>query len=575
MRAPVLAIVGRPNVGKSTLFNRLAGRRIAIVEDLPGVTRDRLYAEYRSDVDNVDVRWTIIDTGGFEPEPSTELFALVREQTQLAIEEADVIVHVVDAQLGQHPDDIAVADLLRKSGRKVLLAANKIDHPNHEALMGELYGLGVKEVFPISASHGRGVADMMEHAFTLLPQALQDGARAAAVDEDEDFAIDDRTLDDALDDAEATLAKLEELEERGATVDDDLNEVDGVDDEADALDEESKAIEAAAAVKRARFLRAVPEVLRIAVVGRPNAGKSSFVNKLLGEERHLVSDVAGTTMDAVDSFVEYGGSRFRVIDTAGIRRKRSIAHRVEKYAVVAALRGMDRADLVFHLIDATAGLTEQDKRIAAFVEDKGKACILVINKWDLAKDNDLEADEYARRLREELPFIDHAPIRFVSAKTGKRVHDVLQSAQDLAKRHFLRVSTSQVNRALIDAVNAHQPPMVKGKRVRMYFATQVKTAPPTFVVATNDVDSVHFSYKRYLINKFREAFDFGGAPVRIIFRRREGDRLKQLSPAQKRNRELKRRDNETTTTTPRRRGESKTPSAPKRRGATRAGTGRR
>ena len=575
MRAPVLAIVGRPNVGKSTLFNRLAGRRIAIVEDLPGVTRDRLYAEYRSDVDNVDVRWTIIDTGGFEPDPSTELFALVREQTQLAIEEADVIVHVVDAQLGQHPDDIAVADLLRKSGRKVLLAANKIDHPNHEALMGELYGLGVKEVFPISASHGRGVADMMEHAFTLLPQALQDGARAAAVDEDEDFAIDDRTLDDALDDAEATLAKLEELEERGATVDDDLNEEDGVDDDADALDEESKAIEAAAAVKRARFLRAVPEVLRIAVVGRPNAGKSSFVNKLLGEERHLVSDVAGTTMDAVDSFVEYGGSRFRVIDTAGIRRKRSIAHRVEKYAVVAALRGMDRADLVFHLIDATAGLTEQDKRIAAFVEDKGKACILVINKWDLAKDNDLEADEYARRLREELPFIDHAPIRFVSAKTGKRVHDVLQSAQDLAKRHFLRVSTSQVNRALIDAVNAHQPPMVKGKRVRMYFATQVKTAPPTFVVATNDVDSVHFSYKRYLINKFREAFDFGGAPVRIIFRRREGDRLKQLSPAQKRNRELKRRDNETTTTTPRRRGESKTPSAPKRSGATRAGTGRR
>jgi GTP-binding protein len=575
MRAPVLAIVGRPNVGKSTLFNRLAGRRIAIVEDLPGVTRDRLYAEYRSDVDNVDVRWTIIDTGGFEPDPSTELFALVREQTQLAIEEADVIVHVVDAQLGQHPDDIAVADLLRKSGRKVLLAANKIDHPNHEALMGELYGLGVKEVFPISASHGRGVADMMEHAFTLLPQALQDGARAAAVDEDEDFAIDDRTLDDALDDAEATLAKLEELEERGATVDDDLNEEDGVDDDADALDEESKAIEAAAAIKRARFLRAVPEVLRIAVVGRPNAGKSSFVNKLLGEERHLVSDVAGTTMDAVDSFVEYGGSRFRVIDTAGIRRKRSIAHRVEKYAVVAALRGMDRADLVFHLIDATAGLTEQDKRIAAFVEDKGKACILVINKWDLAKDNDLEADEYARRLREELPFIDHAPIRFVSAKTGKRVHDVLQSAQDLAKRHFLRVSTSQVNRALIDAVNAHQPPMVKGKRVRMYFATQVKTAPPTFVVATNDVDSVHFSYKRYLINKFREAFDFGGAPVRIIFRRREGDRLKQLSPAQKRNRELKRRDHETTTTTPRRRGESKTPAAPRRSGATRAGTGRR
>lgn len=575
MRAPVLAIVGRPNVGKSTLFNRLAGRRIAIVEDLPGVTRDRLYAEYRSDIDNVDVRWTIIDTGGFEPNPSSELFALVREQTQLAIEEADVIIHVVDAQLGLSPDDVEVATLLRKSGRKVMLAANKVDHPNHEALMADLYGLGVKEIFPISASHGRGVADMMEHAFTLLPQELQDGARAAAVDEDENFAIDDKTLDEALDDAEATL---NQLEERSGTVDDDLDENAGDEDAEDdgADDEAAKAAEAASAAKRARFLRAVPEVLRIAVVGRPNAGKSSFVNKLLGEERHLVSDVAGTTMDAVDSFVEYGGSRFRVIDTAGIRRKRSIAHRVEKYAVVAALRGMDRADLVLHLIDAVAGVTEQDKRIASFVEDKGKACIIVINKWDLAKEKELDAEEYARRIREELPFVDHAPVRFVSAKTGKRVHDVLQSCQDLAKRHFLRVSTSQVNRALLDAVAAHQPPMIKGKRFRLYFATQVKTAPPTFVIATNDVEAVHFSYKRYLINKFREAFDFGGAPVRIIFRRREGDRLKQLSPAQKRNRELKRRDNETTTTTPRRRGESKNPeAAPKRRGATRAGGGRR
>ncbi|HEY1098547.1 MAG TPA: GTP-binding protein, partial [Myxococcota bacterium] len=222
------------------------------------------------------------------------------------------------------------------------------------------------------------------------------------------------------------------------------------------------------------------------------------------------------------------------------------------------LRGMDRADLVLHLIDATEGVTEQDKRIASFIEDKGKACIIVINKWDLAKDNELDADVYAAKVREQLNFVDHAPIRFISAKTGKRVHDVLSTASELAKRHFLRVSTSQVNKVLLDAVAAHQPPIHKGKRVRLYFATQVKTAPPTFVVATNDTEGVHFSYRRYLINAMREAFDFGGAPVRIIFRRREGDRLKQLSPAQKKNRDLKRKsEGHQGTTAPRRKGEAR------------------
>jgi GTP-binding protein len=554
MRAPVLAIVGRPNVGKSTLFNRLAGRRIAIVEDLPGVTRDRLYAEYRGDVDGVDVRWTIIDTGGFEPDPSSQLFALVRLQTTLAIEEADIIVHVVDAQQGLSPDDIEVASMLRKSGRTVIVAANKIDHTKHEALVADLYGLGVKEVLPISASHGRGVADLMELAYARLPEALQAGARAAAIEE-EDGDLDDASVDDALDEAMARFEAQQAAAEGEGLAPVEAGEAGVADDDAD------EPIPAGAK----RFLRAVPEVLRIAVVGKPNAGKSSFINKLLGEDRHLVSDVAGTTMDAVDSFVEYGGSRFRVIDTAGIRRKRSIVHQVEKYAVVAALRGMDRADLVLHLIDATAGVTEQDKRIASFVEDKGKACIIVVNKWDLAKDNELDADAYARKIREELPFVDHAPIRFVSAKTGKRVHDVLQTAQELAKRHFLRVSTSQVNRVIEGAVAGHQPPMVKGRRVRLYFGTQVKTAPPTFVIATNDIDGVHFSYRRYLINKLREAFDFGGAPVRLIFRRRDGDRLKSLSPAQKRNRDLKRKENERPVSTARKKGEGKAEAAARAR----------
>ena len=598
MRAPVLAIVGRPNVGKSTLFNRLAGRRIAIVEDLPGVTRDRLYAEHRGDDEGNDISWTIIDTGGFEPEPDTTLFALVREQTELAIEEADVIVHVVDARLGLSPDDIAVAHMLRKSRRPVIVGANKVDHPNHEAYIGELYGMGVKDIFPISAEHGRGIATLMEYAFSLLSPTLKEGARAAAVDEESLRHISDEDLEAALDHAEANLVAMEgsDDEEDGDDGDDeegdesaegdaedgDADEVDAEEgDEEDADDEDADdeiEDDASAALARAALarspnnvdedgsppptplLRAVPEVLRLAVVGRPNAGKSSFVNKLLGEERHLVSEVAGTTMDAVDSFVEYGGSRFRVIDTAGIRRKRSIAHRVEKFAVVSALRGMDRADLVLHLIDAVSGVTEQDKRIAAFVEEKGKACVIVINKWDLAKDNDLDADTYAQQVRDAVPFLDHVPIRFISAKTGKRVHDVLHTAQELAKRHFLRVSTSKVNRCLAEAVDAHQPPMHKGRRVRLYFATQVRTAPPTFVVATNDTEGVHWSYRRFLVNRFRDAFDFGGAPVRLIFRRREGDRLKKLSPVQKRNRELKRNDAAEawgTNSRPRKKGESK------------------
>jgi GTP-binding protein len=532
MRAPVLAVVGRPNVGKSTLFNRLAGRRIAIVEDMPGVTRDRLYAQCRTIIDAADVLFTIIDTGGFEPTPSSELFALVREQTRLAIEEADVIIHVVDTQLGLHPDDITVARMLRKSGRQVLVAANKVDHVKHEALIGELFQLGVDRVLPVSAAHGRGIDELLETCFAALPEALQEGARAAAVEDDENAPLDDETLERALDDAESELDALEGDGEGKRTDDDDVD----VDDE-----------EAAPEKPTSRLLRAVPEVLRIAVVGKPNAGKSSFVNKLLGEERHLVSDMPGTTMDAVDSFVEYGGARFRVIDTAGIRRKRSISARVEQYAVVAALRGMDRADVVLHLIDAAAGLTEQDKRIASFVEDKGKAVILVVNKWDLAKDKELDADSYAAQLRDAMPFVDHAPIRFVSAKTGKRVHDVLSTATDLAKRHFQRISTSQVNKVLQEAVTVHQPPMNRGKRVRLYFATQVKTAPPTFVIATNDVEGVHFSYRRFLINQLREAFDFGGAPVRLIFRRRDGDRLKNLSPAQKFNRKLKRDEQLTST----------------------------
>jgi GTP-binding protein len=512
MRQPVFAIVGRPNVGKSTLFNRIAGRHISIVEDMPGVTRDRIYARAELDFDGEDAVATLIDTGGFEPAPSSELFAAVRQQTQLAIDEADVIIHVVDARQGVSPDDVEVARLLRKSGRPLVVAANKLDSPKQAGLEGAFYELGVDEVLPIAAAHGIGVADLLEAAWKKLPEELREGARQAAREAAEQ-ELADADYDKALDEAELEAAANADEgapHEKGETV------------------------------------VALPDVLRIAVVGRPNAGKSSFVNKLLGEERHLVSDVAGTTMDAVDSFLEYGGRRYRIIDTAGIRRKRSIGHKVEQFAVVSALKGMDRADVALLLIDALEGVAEQDMKIASFAEEKGMAVVIVVNKWDIAKPGttystgtsrikkdphahritsggDLDAETYAKQIRNSMPFLAHAPIRFVSAKTGKRVFDVLDTATELAKEHFRRVPTGEVNRALKAAVEAHQPPMHKGRRTKLYFGTQVRVAPPTFVLACNDPEGVHFSYRRFLMNRFREDFGFGGAPIRLFFRKRKKD----------------------------------------------------
>jgi GTP-binding protein len=494
VRQPVFAIVGRPNVGKSTLFNRIAGRPISIVEDVPGVTRDRIYAHADLFVDGDDARVTIIDTGGFEPEPSSELFAAVREQTQLAIEEADVIIHVVDARAGVSPDDVEVARLLRRSGRPLVIAANKLDSPKQAGLEGAFWELGVDQVMPIAAAHGRGTSDLLEAAWNKLPPELQEGARAAARERfppepDEDEL--ERALAEAELQSDEAIAEPQDAAQGGETV------------------------------------VAVPEVLRIAVVGRPNAGKSSLINKLLGEDRHLVSDVPGTTVDSVDSFLEFGSKRYRLIDTAGIRRKRSIAANVEKYAVVSALKGMDRADVAFFVIDAKAGVAEQDLKIASFAEEKGLAVVLVVNKWDLAraegtKDADkLDAETYARQIREAMPFLAHAPIRFVSAKTGKRVLDLLDTAAELARKHFARVPTGELNRAIKAAVDGHQPPMHKGRRTKLYFGTQVRVAPPTFVIAVNDPEGVHFSYRRYLNNRFREHFDFGGAPIRLFFRRRK------------------------------------------------------
>jgi GTPase len=480
MRLPVIAIVGRPNVGKSTLFNRLAKRRISIVEDLPGVTRDRLYTEASFE----GIRYTVIDTGGFEPNPDTPLFEAVRDQTRLAIEEADVVLFLVDGRAGLTPSDIEVANMLRKSGAALVVGANKADSPNQDALAGELYELGVEVALPVSAAHGRGISELMAEAIKRLsPELREAGKEAERARKQSDAELSDESLDRALDEAEGDTGE--------------------------------------GAPKKPHLQ--LPEVLRIAIIGKPNAGKSSFVNKLLGEERHLVSPMPGTTVDAVDSFLEYGGARYRLIDTAGIRRKRSISQQVEKYAVVSALKAMDRCDVALFLLDATEGITEQDLKVAAFAEEKGKGIVLCLNKWDLAKGTELDAKKAAQDIRDRMPHLSYAPIRFVSAKTGRKVFDVLDTANEVARQCYTRVPTSQVNKVIEGAVNAHQPAVNKGRRVKLFFGAQVQVAPPTFVIATNDPEGVHFSYRRFVTNQLREAFGFEGVPLRVFFRLR-GDK---------------------------------------------------
>lgn len=523
MRLPVVAFVGRPNVGKSTLFNRVARRRISIVEDLPGVTRDRLYAQATFD----DVRFTLIDTGGFEPDPEERIFEAVREQTRLAIEEADVIVLVVDARAGIMPADRAVATELRRSGRPVLVAANKCDSPKQADFAAEFFELGVVDVAPVSAAHGIGISDLLEAVFAHLPEPLlEKGREALRAFEDLGDALDS---EDAMERALDAAARLLGDDEAGDDAADrsglPAEDIGGGDPGPGAWEGE----EAQDGEARGPRIQ-LPDVLRLAVIGRPNAGKSSLVNKLLGEDRHLVSDIPGTTVDAVDSFFEYGGMRYRLIDTAGIRRKRSISLQMERYAVVSALKGLDRCDIALLLLDPMEGVTEQDLRIGAFAHDKGKSVILVVNKWDLAREAGLNAEAVRTAIFERMPFLSYAPVRFVSALTGRKVYDLLDTANEVARETFTRVSTGQLNRVLRAAIDAHPPPVYKGKRVKLFYGAQVRVAPPTFVVASNLPEGVHFSYQRFLQNRMREAFGFQGAPLRIFFRARatESGRKKNL-----------------------------------------------
>lgn len=437
MANAVVAIVGRPNVGKSALFNRIVGARIAIVEGEPGVTRDRIYAQSEW----AGRTFTLIDTGGIDLGAEGGFFALARRQAEIAVEEADVVLLVVDVRAGLVPADLEVAEALRRSQKPVLVVANKADDNNLALAASEFFALGLGEPIPVSAEHGRGIADLLDRVVAHLPPV--------AVEED---AGDD---------------------------------------------------------------------IRIAVIGRPNVGKSLLVNRLVGEERSIVTDVPGTTRDAIDTRIERDGVRFTLIDTAGIRRKSRIQHAVERYSVVRTLRAIDRADVCLMLLDAAELVTEQDKRIAGYAHEAGKAMILVVNKWDLIEKDATTINRYEETIREQLGFLLYAPILFISAKTGQRVQNIFDLAVYVANQHALRVPTGRLNEVLHEATFRRQPPTDRGRRLKIFYATQSGVKPPTFVLFVNEPKLMHYSYLRYIENQLRESFGFVGTP--IVFRTRKRD----------------------------------------------------
>ncbi|RII27605.1 MAG: ribosome biogenesis GTPase Der [Geobacter sp.] len=434
---PIIAIVGRPNVGKSTLFNRLVGRRKAMVDDMPGVTRDRNYAE----VDRFDVPFILVDTGGFEPETNDRLLQQMREQSRLAMDEADLILFVMDGRTGLTPADREVVEMLRRVDKPVFYLVNKVDGDKLESGIGDFYALGVDNLYPVSAEHNRGVGDLMDVVLAALPV-----------------------------------------------------------EPSEASDE---------------------EVTRIAVVGRPNVGKSSLVNRLLGFERVVANPTPGTTRDAVDTPFMWHKKRFVLIDTAGIRRKGKTTEKIEKYSVMDSLRSIERADVVLIVINAEEGVTEQDSKIAGYAYEAGRGCIFVVNKWDtLEKENDT-LGRFVDRIRTEFKFLPFVPIVFVSAKTGQRLGRIMEEVVNVMEQYTKRVTTSELNRIFSESTATHHAPLFQGRRVKFYFATQVATRPPSFVIFTNRPEGIHFSYERYLMNQFREAFGFTGTPLRLMFRGRE------------------------------------------------------
>jgi GTP-binding protein len=468
---PVVAIVGRPNVGKSTLFNRMVGERAAIVEDTAGTTRDRVYGESEWN----GRRFMMVDTGGLEIEPGTTIEERVQEQARVAIEEADVVLFVVDAAAGLAPLDHEVADRLRRADRPTILVVNKADNPRREAEGAEFYALGFDPAITISAQHGRNTGDLAD----LIVEALPPPPAAP---------------------------------EPSVQTDDELTDVHGPED-------------LPTYAELAELAEADMGPPRVAIVGRPNTGKSTLVNRVLGKDRMIVSDIPGTTRDAIDAEVEVDGEPLILVDTAGIRRRGSIKGGTERYSVLRSLKAIDRADVAVVLTDAIEGFTAQDAHVVGYVLEAGKGLVLVINKWDAIERDDKTVDDWLRTLRRDAPYLEWADIVFASALTGHRVDRILREARRVADERYRRVPTADVNRVVGDAVAAHPPPTARGKRARVLYATQVAVAPPTFVVFVNDPELFHFSYRRYLENRLRDAFGFAGTPIRLRFRSRApGDR---------------------------------------------------
>jgi len=485
---PVVAVVGRPNVGKSTLFNRIVGQRQAIVEDRARTTRDRLYgvAEWNGR------RYVVVDTGGMEIEPGDAIEERVQDQARLAIEEADVIVFVVDAAVGQTPADQEVAETLRRAETPVIMAINKADNERLELQGHEFLQLGWDDWYAVSALHGRGTGDLLDGIIESLPEEsfeeLERKRREVAAEELAE-SIEEGILpglDDAAGEDPEGFGRVEIIESEG---------------EAPAP--------------------------RVAIVGRPNVGKSSLLNQLLGEDRAIVSDVPGTTRDAIDTSLEWQGQPLRLIDTAGLRRRGKVAQgpAAERYSALRALKALGRADVCILVLDAQDGLTAQDAHVAGYVVDEGVGLVVAINKWDLVEKDDKTFEEYVERIRQQAPFLHFAPVVAISARTGQRAARVLDEALVIAAERRRRVPTARLNKILSDAVTRHQPPAVKGRRPRFYYATQAAIEPPTFVLFAADAKSVHFSYRRFLENRIRDAFDFEGTPLRLVFRERSKVRL--------------------------------------------------
>ena len=434
---PIVAVVGRPNVGKSTLFNKLAGKRVSIVKDTPGVTRDRIYA----DAEWLNHTFRIVDTGGIEPKTDDVLLKYMRSQAELAIDTADVIIFVTDAKAGLTDADAEVGNMLRKSHKPVVVAVNKLDNMVDITPIYEFYELGLGDPMPISAEQGQGIGDLLDEVVKLFPE-----------------------------DAEASE------------------------------DEE--------------------ELLKVAVIGKPNAGKSSLINRLLGEERVIVSDIAGTTRDAIDTQVEYEGKKYIFIDTAGIRRQSRVNEDIERYSVIRAVSSVERCDVAVIMIDAAAGITEQDAKIAGLAHDNGKAAVVAVNKWDAVEKDDKTIYRFQEQVDQVLSFMPYAQKLFISAKTGQRVNKLFEAVEMVAANHAKRVPTGVLNDVLYEAMAVNQPPSDKGRRLKIYYMTQVGVKPPTFVIFVNDKELMHYSYTRYIENRLRENFGFEGTPLKFIIRER-------------------------------------------------------